>query len=80
MSKLTWVRVWEYPLKSGFADYLLFINRKAVGVIEAKPAGFALSGVEIQSDKYSFNLPKSVPCQQKRIQINYTKFDNSKNT
>lgn len=31
------IAVREYPLKSGFADYLLFINRKAVGVIEAKP-------------------------------------------
>jgi type I site-specific restriction endonuclease len=31
------VAVREFPLKSGFADYLLFIDRKAVGVIEAKP-------------------------------------------
>jgi type I restriction enzyme R subunit len=65
------IAVREYPLKSGFADYLLFINRKAVGVIEAKPAGFALSGVEIQSDKYSFNLPKTLPCHQKPLPFNY---------
>jgi type I restriction enzyme R subunit len=65
------IAVREYPLKSGFADYLLFINRKAVGVVEAKPAGFALSGVEIQSDKYSFNLPKSLPCHQKPLPFIY---------
>jgi type I restriction enzyme R subunit len=36
----------EYPLKSGYADYLLIINRKAAGVIEAKKVGTTLSGVE----------------------------------
>jgi len=61
------IAVREYPLKSGFADYLLFINRKAAGVIESKPAGFALSGVEVQSDKYSFNLPQNLPCYQKPL-------------
>jgi type I restriction enzyme R subunit len=39
------VAVREFPLKSGFADYLLFIDRKAVGVIEAKPEGTTLRGV-----------------------------------
>jgi type I restriction enzyme R subunit len=65
------IAVREYPLKSGFADYLLFINRKAVGVIEAKPVGNTLSGVEIQSDKYSFNLPKTLPCHQKPLPFIY---------
>lgn len=65
------IAVREYPLKSGFADYLLFINRKAVGVIEAKPVGKTLSGVEIQSDKYSFNLPKNLPCHQKTLPFIY---------
>lgn len=32
----TGVAVREYPLTEGYADYLLFVNRKAVGVIEAK--------------------------------------------
>ena len=31
------VAIREFPLKSGFADYLLFVDRKAIGVIEAKP-------------------------------------------
>jgi len=41
----------------GFADYLLFVNGKAVGAIEAKPAGHTLSGVELQSGKYAVGLP-----------------------
>ena len=39
------VAVREFPLKSGFADYLLFADRKPVGVVEAKPQGTTLSGV-----------------------------------
>ncbi len=34
----------EFPLKSEPAHYLLFIDRKAAGVVEAKPEGFTLSG------------------------------------
>jgi type I restriction enzyme, R subunit len=33
----------------GRADYLLYVNRRVVGVIEAKPIGTPLSGVEWQS-------------------------------
>lgn len=40
------------------ADYLLFIDGKACGVIEAKKAGISLSGVENQSKSYSCNLPE----------------------
>ena len=39
------VAVREYPLRADQrADYLLFINGAAVGVIEAKPEGTTLSG------------------------------------
>lgn len=65
------VVVREYPLKSGFADYLLFINRKAAGVIEAKAEGITLSGVEIQSDKYTFNLPSNLKCHRKPLPLAY---------
>jgi type I restriction enzyme R subunit len=41
----------------GFADDLLFVNGKAVGAIEAKPAGHTLSGVELQSGTYAAGLP-----------------------
>ncbi|MEM8615269.1 MAG: type I site-specific deoxyribonuclease, partial [Cyanobacteria bacterium P01_H01_bin.105] len=40
------VAIREYPLATGgFADYLLFVNRKAIGVIEAKSEGTTLGGV-----------------------------------
>ena len=51
----------EFPLKSGFADYLLYVDRKAIGVVEAKPAGYTLTGVETQSAKYVDGLPDQVP-------------------
>jgi type I restriction enzyme R subunit len=44
----------------GRADYLLYVDRKAVGVIEAKPAGTTLSGVEWQSAMYAEGLPADV--------------------
>jgi type I restriction enzyme R subunit len=36
----------------GEADYLLFADGRPIGSVEAKPEGFTLRGVEIQSDKY----------------------------
>ena len=41
----------------GRADYLLFVDGKAVGAIEAKPSGTPLAGVEPQSAKYAAGLP-----------------------
>lgn len=41
----------------GRADYLLYVDKKVVGVIEAKPSGTALSGVEWQSAMYATGLP-----------------------
>jgi type I restriction enzyme R subunit len=32
-------------------DYLLFVDGKAIGTVEAKPEGFTLVGVEEQSSK-----------------------------
>ncbi len=44
----------------GRADYLLYVDKKVVGVIEAKPAGTPLSGVEWQSAMYATGLPADV--------------------
>jgi type I restriction enzyme R subunit len=44
----------------GRADYLIYVEQKAVGVIEAKPAGTTLSGVEWQSSMYADGLPAEV--------------------
>ena len=41
----------------GRVDYLLFIDRRVVGLIEAKPAGTTLSGVEWQTSMYAVGLP-----------------------
>ena len=65
------IAVREYPLKSGFVDYLLIINRKAAGVIEAKKVGIPLSGVETQSDNYSFQLPPKLNCHRKPLPFLY---------
>ena len=56
------VAVREFPLKSGHgtADYLLYVNQKAAGVVEAKPEGSTLTGVEVQSEKYSTGLPDNL--------------------
>ncbi|MFN2398565.1 MAG: type I restriction-modification enzyme R subunit C-terminal domain-containing protein [Gemmatimonadaceae bacterium] len=53
------VAVREFRMASGhgFADYLLFVGGKAVGALEAKPAGYRLINVELQADKYAAGLP-----------------------
>ena len=53
------IAVREFVLEPphGRVDYLLFIDREASGVIEAKPEGATLTGVEWQSAKYLDGLP-----------------------
>lgn len=55
------VAVREFQLDTGAADYLLFVDREAVGVIEAKAEGKTLGGVAEQSAKYSDGLPSEIP-------------------
>src|SRR5207249_7259467 len=51
------IAIREGLLKGGDeADYLLFVDGKAIGTIEAKPEGFTLTGVEEQSGKYGKGL------------------------
>jgi len=45
----------------GRADYLLFVDGAAAGVIEAKKEGQTLTGVEWQSAKYVDGLPEEIP-------------------
>ena len=52
------VAVREYPLPGGPPDYLLFIEGKAAGVIEAKKTGTTLSGVAEQAEEYAAAVPK----------------------
>jgi type I restriction enzyme, R subunit len=37
-------------------DYLLFVDGKAIGTVEAKPEGYTLTGVEEQCGKYGKGL------------------------
>ena len=69
----TGVAVREFGLKPGHgtADYLLYVKQVAVGVVEAKPEGFTLSGVEIQSAKYSTGLPDDIPTYQRPLPFLY---------
>jgi len=53
------VRERNLSKEAGRVDYLLYINRKIVGVIEAKPSGHTLSEVSWQSRRYSKGLTDS---------------------
>jgi predicted type IV restriction endonuclease len=50
----------EVPLTTGPCDYLLLVDRKPIGIIEAKKAGTTFSTVAEQSDRYANSL--CVPC------------------
>lgn len=53
------VAVREFVLAPGRgrADYLLFVDQKPVGVLEAKPEGTILANVEPQRDDYADGMP-----------------------
>ena len=55
------IAVHDFPLATGFADYLLYVDRRVLGVVEAKPEGHTLAGVETQSAKYTAGLPANLP-------------------
>ena len=49
------------PEQRGFANYMLFVDEQAVGVVEAKKVGTTLSGVSEQAGNYAAGLPKNNP-------------------
>jgi type I restriction enzyme, R subunit len=55
------VVVREFTLDTGEADYVLFVDREACGVIEAKPDGTTLSGVADQTSRYQSGVPDVLP-------------------
>ena len=55
------VAVREVQTEAGPADYVLFVDSQAVGVIEAKKAGSTLTGVEPQTRKYQVAYPEELP-------------------
>ncbi len=62
------IAIREFPMKSGFgfADYLLYLDRKALGAVEAKADG-TLTGVEAQSAKYAAGLPDNLPAHRRPL-------------
>jgi type I restriction enzyme R subunit len=67
------VAVREFRLNPGhgYADYLLYVDSKAIGVIEAKKEGETLTGVEVQAEKYAAGLPEALPAAFRPLPLLY---------
>lgn len=67
------VAVREVTLERGHgeADYLLFVDGKAIGTVEAKPEGYTLRGVEEQSKRYILGLPDGMQAWQNPMPFAY---------
>jgi type I restriction enzyme R subunit len=66
------VAIREFPLSGGEeADYLLYVEGLAIGVIEAKPEGHTLAGVETQSLNYLNGLAVEVPAYRRPLPFAY---------
>ena len=46
------VREFRLEKRHSYVDYLLFVDGKTFGVVEAKPAGYSFTSVEYQAKKY----------------------------
>jgi len=55
------VAVREFKTDVGPADYLLYVDKKPAGVIEAKKDGVVLTKFEAQTKDYADNVPKGIP-------------------
>ena len=53
------VAVREFPTERGPADYLLYVDRKAIGSVEAKRKGKTLLDVEPQGDRYAHGFAET---------------------
>lgn len=67
------VAIREVSMKRGHgeADYLLFVEGKALGSIEAKPTGHSLVGVEEQSAKYVRGVHGGLPAWRSPLPFSY---------
>ena len=63
----------EFELNPGYgtADYLLCVDGRACGVIEAKKQGATLTGVEAQSGRYAQGLPPGLPAWRRPLPFVY---------
>ncbi|MFM7848731.1 MAG: type I restriction-modification enzyme R subunit C-terminal domain-containing protein [Rubrivivax sp.] len=65
------LREFELNPGHGTADYLLYVDGKAAGVVEAKKQGATLTGVEIQSSRYAQGLPAALPAHRRPLPFLY---------
>jgi type I restriction enzyme R subunit len=65
------LREFELHTGHGTADYLLYLDGKACGVVEAKKQGATLTGVEIQSARYAQGLPGTLPAWRRPLPFVY---------
>ncbi|MEO8188672.1 MAG: type I restriction endonuclease, partial [Burkholderiaceae bacterium] len=67
------IAVCEFQLEKGhgYVDYLLFVDGNALGVVEAKPAGYSFTSVEFQAKKYVEGLPASLTAPHKPLPFAY---------
>ncbi len=67
------VAVREFRLERGhgYADYLLFVDGKPIGVCEAKKAGVPVRNVEVQTRKYVDGLPAALDAPFKPLPFAY---------
>ena len=65
------LREFELNPGHGTADYLLYVDGKACGVIEAKKQGATLTGVEAQSGRYAQGLPAALPAWRRPLPFVY---------
>src|SRR6266436_5676069 len=67
------IAIREFPMKPGFgeADYLLYVDGQALGVVEAKKEGSTLTGFEGQTAKYSEGLPDTLPAPKRPLPFGY---------
>jgi type I restriction enzyme, R subunit len=58
----------EFPMKPrfGFADYLLYLDRRAAGVIKAESQR-TRAGCEAQSGNYGAGLRDNLPANRRRL-------------
>ena len=70
-SKGVAIEFFQISKNVGEADYVLFVNSEAVGIIEAKKIGSTLLGKEPQVEKYSNNFPQDFDRVDKELPFNY---------
>lgn len=67
----TGVAVREFQTASGPVDYALFVERRLVGVVEAKASGTTLSGFSEQASRYIADAPRHLVHEEGQVRFEY---------